>query len=323
MGNEHMLSDKEDANTAELISSHLATLTSITNSGDAKHAAEDLARLGPPGLAALVRVLADPAADTEARQWAALGLGGSGNEAVALGPLVAALHDVDGARYLPLAAAIAMGRLGTAAAAEALVEVLDGPPEFYRFSHVNALRRIGTPAVPALLRALETGIGTQRHWAASILGELHEPRALQPLIAALGDIDEGIRTTAAGALGWLGDARAAPALLPLLSDPTPSVRAQAAHALGRLEGTKVVPASTLLPLLNDPSPDVRAAAVQALGRIGEAEAVTALERLRQDDHAEDEERITVSEYAAWALDEITARLDAAHITEERRSEEPS
>jgi HEAT repeat protein len=322
MGTEHVLPGDEDTLIAELISSHLATLTEITNSGDAKHAAEDLARLGTPGLATLVRVLSDPAADTEARQWAVLALGSSGDEAIALGPLVAALRDVDGGRFLPLAAAIALGRLGTAAAAEALVEVLaDSTYGHYGRAHIDALHEIGTPAVPALLHALAEGSAAQRHWAAYILGWLREPQALQPLVAALGDPDEVLRAAAAGALAWLGDARAAPALLPLLSDPAPSVRAQAANALGSFDRREVVPASALLPLLYDPSPDVRAAAVRTLGHIGDAEAISALKRLRQEDHAEDEERITVSEYAAWALDRITTRLDAARTIKDERTGE--
>jgi HEAT repeat protein len=277
-----------DSDTATEIAGHLATLAAITNSGDAKFAAQALARLGSPGLAALTHLLADSTADTEARQWAALALGGSHDEAVALGPLVAALHDVNGARYLPLAAAVALGQLGTAGAAEALVAVLDGPSEIYSSAPYFALREIGAPALPALQRALETGSDLQRGRAAYLLGWLREPKAFEVLIGALRDPYAPVRLEAAGALGALGDARAAPALLPLLADT---------------------------------SADVRAAAAYALGRCGGAEAVPTLERLRAEDHEtvdtdEWEEEEMVSEYAARALDQIADRLAATRIADE-------
>lgn len=268
---------------ATQVANHLATLVAITSSAAAQDAAEALARLGTPGLRALAEALADTSQDVEARQWAALALGGSGNEAVALDPLVAALRDTSGARYLPLAAAVALGRLGTAGAADALAAALADPTGVLGTAHVFALRKIGVPAVPALLQALAVGSDVQRRWAAYVLGLVHDPQTLAPLLAALGDADAGVRQNAAGALAWLADARAAPALLALLDDPSPSVRAQAASALGQLGG---------------------------------AEAVPALERLRREDHGEDDEGDPVSETAAWALEAIAARLAAPQSGED-------
>jgi HEAT repeat protein len=286
MEDDTKLSGNEDGDVAREIAGHLATLAAITNSGDAKYAAQDLARLGTSGLAALTSLLSDSTADTEARQWAALALGDSHDEAVALGPLVTALHNMDGERYVAYTAALALGRLGTAAAAAALVAVLDGPRGVYSGAPLFALRQIGAPAFPALLRALETGSDLQRRWAADLLGDLSESRAFEALIAALRDPYAPVRREAADALGVLGDARAEPALLALLADT---------------------------------SPDIRAAAAGALGRCGGAEAVPALERLRAEDHetAEvDDWEEPVSETAAWALDQIAARLATPRTADE-------
>jgi HEAT repeat protein len=257
------------------VASHLATLVAITSSARAQDAAEALARLGPRGLQALADALADTRLDIESRQWAALALGDSGDEAAALGPLVAALG-YTGARYLPFAAAVALGRLGTVGAAEALTEALADTSGVFGTAHVNALRRIGAPAVPALLQALAAGSATQRRWAVYVVGWARDPQAFAPLLAALSDPEAAVRNEAAGALGWLGDTRATSALLTLLDDPSPSVRVTAASVLGRF---------------------------------GEAEAIPALERLRREDHSEDDGGYTVSETAAWALETIRKKRE--------------
>jgi HEAT repeat protein len=184
MGREDIMppNGDDEALIATQVANHLATLVAITSSTAAQEAAEALAHLGPQGLQTLADVLADSSLDVESRQWAALALGDSGNEAVALGPLVAALRDTGGARYLPLAAAVALGRLGTVGAAEALAAALADTSGVLGTAHVNALRRIGAPAVPALLQALADGSDTQRRWAAYVLGWARDPRAFAPLL---------------------------------------------------------------------------------------------------------------------------------------------
>jgi HEAT repeat protein len=52
-----------------------------------------------------------------------------------------------------------------------------------------------------------------RRSAASALAKLKDPRAVEPLTAALADDDSETRDAAAAALGRLGDSRAAGALL--------------------------------------------------------------------------------------------------------------
>ncbi|HEV8193203.1 MAG TPA: HEAT repeat domain-containing protein [Ktedonobacterales bacterium] len=267
--------DGQNSDIPAEIRHQLSALTTSTNRAAAEGAAEALARLGPSGLAALTRVLADTSVDGEVRQWAAIALGKSGDETAALEPLTAALLDTSSeARHLPLAAAVALGALGTSGAAEALVEALAGPSEVYADAPAYWLIRIGTPAVPALLRVLGTGRVSQRRRAAFLLSLLRDARASTALIAALRDPEVAVRQEAARGLSRLGDAQATPALLPSLADPSPSVRRAAAFALGMCGGSEAVPA---------------------------------LERLRNEDRDGDDEGAPVAEIAAWALDAIAAR----------------
>lgn len=73
-----------------------------------------------------------------------------------------------------------------------------------------------------------------REDAADALGEIGDARAVEPLIAALGDPDDDVREAAAEALGNIGDPRAADPLRAALNDPVGGVRTEAEKALGRL-----------------------------------------------------------------------------------------
>ncbi len=111
-----------------------------------------------------------------------------------------------------------------------------------------------------------------RAMAAEALGELHDERAIEPLVAALRDDDQDVASKAAfglAALGELGGRR----LLDSLQDHDGRVRGWAVTALtaaavdGTFEGNRaIVP---LQPLLHDPDVDVQRAAVQALRLLGD------------------------------------------------------
>lgn len=68
--------------------------------------------------------------------------------------LIVSLRDPDPS--IRRAAALCLGTIGPEAkeAVPALVEALSGEPEDFRWAAVWALRKIGLPAVPALMRAL-------------------------------------------------------------------------------------------------------------------------------------------------------------------------
>ena len=68
-----------------------------------------------------------------------------------------------------------------------------------------------------------------------------DPRAVEPLIAALSDESERVRTKAALALGELGDPRAVKPLEELLNDEQEELRRAAKAALEKLRGKREGP----------------------------------------------------------------------------------
>lgn len=79
---------------------------------------------------------------------------------------------------------------------------------------------------------------TPRRQAAEGLGQLRDPRAVEPLLQALTDPDVLLQAKAIDALGKIGDERAVPALFPFLGDQRETaggwLREHAAAALHRL-----------------------------------------------------------------------------------------
>lgn len=74
--------------------------------------------------------------------------------------------------------------------------------------------------------------------AAKALGELGDPRAVDPLIPLLKDEVKLVRARAAEALGTLGDMRAVDPLIPVLKDEDEWVREHAKKALEQLQQRK-------------------------------------------------------------------------------------
>jgi hypothetical protein len=90
---------------------------------------------------------------------------------------------------------------------------------------------LGSPAVKPLIAALKDENSDVRKAAADALVKIGAP-AVEPLIAALKDENSDVRQAAAKALGKIGDPRAVEPLIAALKDK--DVRKAAAEALGRL-----------------------------------------------------------------------------------------
>lgn len=110
------------------------------------------------------------------------------------------------------------------------------------------------------------------------MSKVKEPRAVEPLLAALADSSKTVRQHAARALGKIGDARAVGGLIATLKDDDSAVRMEVAEALIKLEGA-VEP--LIVALKNDDEP-VQLEVAKALGKIGDSLAagplVTSLQR---------------------------------------------
>jgi len=199
-----------------------------------------------------------------------------------------------------------------------------------REAAVERLVEVGEPAVLPLIQAFERDhVGLLMR----ALGRLGDPRAVEPLLAALSQVNPHVRQDAATALGLIGDPQAigplidafrvesgdteditawqnaaqalarlgAPAIEPLiaaLADEDWNVRTWSADALGLLGSPQAV--GPLISALSDAERQVRIDATVALGKIGDASAAEALVA-RLSDPFEDE---LVRMYAARALGHV-------------------
>jgi HEAT repeat protein len=144
--------------------------------------------------------------------------------------------------------------------------------------------------------------------ASLALQKIPDPRAIQPLIDALGRDDaaisrpiadvlerfgphavpalldvlrnsknDGQRYWAARILGASADSQTAVPLIAALQDRSEKVRAEAARSLGRLKARQAIHPLTDM-LLRDPLAQVREEAARALGEIGDEHALEALKQ---------------------------------------------
>ena len=137
-----------------------------------------------------------------------------------------------------------------------------------------ALRKLGGRAVPALLKALEDPDDVLRFVATQVLGDIKDPRAIDPLASHVReDPDFFVRTQAAESLGFIGPA-AAPVLLELLKLPEAPVRRAVAKALGSAGDARAI--TPLIRIaLKDPDRDLGEVVGQSLAWIRDREAVMA------------------------------------------------
>jgi hypothetical protein len=90
-------------------------------------------------------------------------------------------------------------------------------------------------------------IAADRYYAAHLLGDLRDPRAIPILVQLLKD--EDVRSIVPWSLGQIGDKRATAPLIGALDDMDPSMRVLAIYALETLHAKEAVP--RLISLLND------------------------------------------------------------------------
>ncbi len=211
-----------------------------------------------------------------------------------------------------------------------LVTLLDDPSEDVRRTAASALGKIGhADAAPALVRTLadpDPAVRAYGAWALGQTGEHVSDGEAVRLVEALADPRPAVRRAAARALGAVGPRQPVLALLRevlavgarrsrravleaftqlevqsayadlrrALTDTDPAVRQGALAALGELADRRAL-VDFRRRLLVDPEAGVRAEAAYRLGKLGDAGDVPALERAGQHDAAP-----SVRVWAAWA-----------------------
>ena len=120
-----------------------------------------------------------------------------------VGPLIVLLrHPDEDVRWK---AAIALGEIGDVRAIDPLIGLLGDQDHYVKGRVAVALGMIGQPAVPPLIRALREGDGSLRWGAAIALGRIRDPRAIAPLVQAVGDKYENVRSEALASLKGMED----------------------------------------------------------------------------------------------------------------------
>lgn len=223
---------------------------------------------------ALIRLLGDP--QPELRNLAIASLGDLG-AADAVDDLVALLTrggDASASAAYALGQIAAAGdRDATPIAVRALVAALVDPAG--RPAVLEALRKAGPAAVPALVDHLEGRLAGDPGSAVDLLADFGDARATGALIAELDRGRMGVARVVA-ALARTGDPRALVPVLGLIGSPDPQIRIAAMAATGPLLGSDLRAADALIERLGDDEEEVRVMAAGYLAQVGARAAVPAL-----------------------------------------------
>jgi HEAT repeat protein len=121
-----------------------------------------------------------------------------------------------------------------------------------------------------------------RQYAAYLLGNAHNPRAIQPLIEALADFDKSVREQATLSLSKIGKAAIEP-LAEAMKEPKWETRYRAAEALGKIADEKAI--KPLIQGLRDNRDHVRYMAAKGLRDLGDSDAIEPLVILLKDENS--------------------------------------
>ena len=120
-----------------------------------------------------------------------------------------------------------------------------------------------------------------RQYAAYLLGKAKNPRAIEPLIRALGDFDKSVREQAMLALSSLGKSAIEP-LSEAMKEPKWETRYRAAEALGKIADEKAV--KPLIQGLKDNREHVRYMAAKGLREFGDSDTIDPMIILLKDEN---------------------------------------
>jgi HEAT repeat protein len=196
-----------------------------------------------------------------------------------------------------------------------LVDKLTTKSNRERWTVIQILKKIGSPAVPFLVRSLKNpdGLVVQRVcWA---LGDIGDSAAVDPLIETSGHSRWKVREEALGALGDIGSRDASEAVISAFTDTVGEVRKAAVVAAGKIRLDEVV--RQLVHMLGDDFYGARLPAAEALLLLDTPAVVTAV-----SDSMFSRSR-TVGDLGCWVLGEIASDAAIEVLINQTRSPEAS
>lgn len=161
-----------------------------------------------------------------------------------------------------------------------LVELYKSNTAREKRSVENILKKIGSPAVPYLRKALLFDDYRQVSRVCYVLGEIKDSSAVADLIKIASHEKWQVRSSCVGALGKIGDKTANETVTSLLSDSVETVRKSAAVAAGRLLINTAI--ENLVHMLGDTFYGPRMCAADALVKIGDNSIKTIVDSLESD-----------------------------------------
>lgn len=176
------------------------------------------------------------------------------------------------------AAARTLGETRHQSAIPLLMEALRDPFWWYEKDQevlvlLDAIEKMGSSVVEVLIEALGDQERNVRKFAAIVLGNLRDIRAVEELGMRVYDLHHEVSRAAAEALAKFG-APAVGVLSEALTHPEAAVREHAIIGLGRIQDVRVAP--LLIEMLRDPERSVQKQAINSLGQFQDDRAVSAL-----------------------------------------------
>jgi len=141
---------------------------------------------------------------------------------------------------------------------------------------LNAIKNMGTTAVEPLIEALGDREGTVRRYAATMLGDIGDIRAIEELGMTMYDLHNEVGKSAAEALAKFG-APAMDIFIEALKHPEAAIRENSVVAISKIQDSRVIPA--LIEMLADPARDVQKQAMQVLADLRDPRAIPALQEI--------------------------------------------
>ena len=139
---------------------------------------------------------------------------------------------------------------------------------------LTAIKKMGPTVVEPLIEALGDKEGTVRRYAATMLGDMGDVRAVEELGMTLYDLHNEVGKAAAEALAKFG-APTVDIFIESLSHPEAEIRENSVVALSKIQDARVVP--VLIEMLRDPARDVQKQALLAIGVLRDSRAIPALQ----------------------------------------------
>ncbi|MCX5676794.1 MAG: HEAT repeat domain-containing protein [Planctomycetota bacterium] len=215
-------------------------------------------------------------------RWHAASTLGNLRVASAVGPLIECLQDEH--PWVRTSAIFSLGQIGDPAALDALAPLIRNPGKDQSDYVEGAIGEIGGPKAFTLLKSGLQNADPDRRKAAVIgLFVLKTPEAVSLLITAVRDSNYLVRYHAADSLGYLKGSEAARAVEPLIAatrDENDGVRVAAIRGLGKIADLRGVDA--VIAALKDPYFMARGDALEALGRIKDPRAVGPVKAMLKD-----------------------------------------